>query len=556
MQTSFHIHTLVQELNKEILGAKIISTEFYKKERSAYIICKNKSRLALSFVYHPTKSGIYLIPPSKINLSTREKPWPIFSLDGAVIEKIEQLEFDRIIQIRLSHNDKTKYLVFEALGPNGNLWFINDKMEKEATLRKKEIGKNELYKTSPLPDRLSPINLTVDSFLELCRKKEDLALTFFLDRYMLGFNITLAIELQKRIGLAPLPVSQVDKTIAQQIITGIEDLVVLFEQFDKGYLYQVKGMYEAYPFKLSSVDSQPEKFKTLSLASMSVTERKNSSVKTVDEEKIYTTAVKKQIKKLQKRIINIQEDIKKASEYETYKLYGELLQINFAQIKKGMESVTVKNIYNSNESKITIALDKTLSPNENAKRYFKKHRKGREGLELLKRRLDITNGELTQVQQIQAELEIQFQNAKEKYASEIASFLPREHSKAVLVERLPYREHQLSTGLTIYIGRDGADNDRTTFEFCKPYELWFHAQQCPGSHVVMKYPNKNFEPSVLEIEETAAIAAFHSKARNDSMVPVIYTQRKYVRKPRKAKAGLVTVEREKSVMVQPKNHVS
>ena len=556
MQTSFHIHTLVQELNKEILGAKIISTEFYKKERSAYIICKNKSRLALSFVYHPTKSGIYLIPPSKINLSTREKPWPIFSLDGAVIEKIEQLEFDRIIQIRLSHNDKTKYLVFEALGPNGNLWFLNDKMEKEATLRKKEIGKNELYKTSPLPDRLSPIDLTVDSFLELCRKKEDLALTFFLDRYMLGFNITLAIELQKRIGLAPLPVSQVDKTIAQQIITGIEDLVVLFEQFDKGYLYQVKGMYEAYPFKLSSVDSQPEKFKTLSLASMSVTERKNSSVKTVDEEKIYTTAVKKQIKKLQKRIINIQEDIKKASEYETYKLYGELLQINFAQIKKGMESVTVKNIYNSNESEITIALDKTLSPNENAKRYFKKHRKGREGLELLKRRLDITNGELTQVQQIQAELEIQFQNAKEKYASEIASFLPREHSKAVLVERLPYREHQLSTGLTIYIGRDGADNDRTTFEFCKPYELWFHAQQCPGSHVVMKYPNKNFEPSVLEIEETAAIAAFHSKARNDSMVPVIYTQRKYVRKPRKAKAGLVTVEREKSVMVQPKNHVS
>lgn len=554
MQTSFHIHALVQELKKEILGAKIVSTEFYKKERSAYIICKNKSRLALSFIYHPTKSGLYLIPPSKITLTTREKPWPIFSLDGAVIEKIEQLGFDRIIQIRLSHNDKTKYLVFEALGPNGNLWLLNDKMEKEATLRKKEIGKNELYKMSPLPNRLSPIDLTVDSFLELCRKKEDLALTFFLDRYVLGFNITLAIELQKRIGLAPLPVSQIDETIARQIVTGIQDLIVSFEQFDKGYLYQVKGMYEAYPFKLSSVDSQPEKFKTLSLASMSVTERKNSSAKTVDEEKVILTAVKKQIKKLQKRIMHVQEDIAKASEYETYKLYGELLQINFAQIKKGMESITVKNIYNSNESEITIALDKTLSPNENAERYFKKHRKGREGLVLLKRRLDITNGELTQVQQIQAELELQFQNAKEKYASEIASFLPREHSKAVLVERLPYREHQLSTGLTIYIGRDGADNDRTTFEFCKPYELWFHAQQCPGSHVVMKYPNKNFEPSALEIEETAAIAAFHSKARNDSMVPVIYTQRKYVRKPRKAKAGLVTVEREKSVMVEPKNH--
>jgi predicted ribosome quality control (RQC) complex YloA/Tae2 family protein len=69
--------------------------------------------------------------------------------------------------------------------------------------------------------------------------------------------------------------------------------------------------------------------------------------------------------------------------------------------------------------------------------------------------------------------------------------------------------------------------------------------------VVIKYPNKSFQPSKREIEETAAIAAFHSKARKNSLVPVIYTERKYVRKPRKAKPGLVTVEREKSIMVAP-----
>jgi predicted ribosome quality control (RQC) complex YloA/Tae2 family protein len=67
----------------------------------------------------------------------------------------------------------------------------------------------------------------------------------------------------------------------------------------------------------------------------------------------------------------------------------------------------------------------------------------------------------------------------------------------------------------------------------------------------MKYPNKKFVPSKREIQETAAIAAYHSKARNDSLVPVIYTERRYVRKPRKAKPGLVTVEREKSIMVAP-----
>ena len=555
MQTSFHIHALVQELRKEILGAKIVATEFYKKERSAYIICKNKSRLALAFVYHPTKCGIYLIPPSKINLETREKPWPIFTIEGAEITAIEQLTFDRIVRITLKHRDKLNYLIFEALGPNGNLWLLNEKFEKESTLRKKDIGKNEIYEISPLAGKLNPEELTADSFLEACSEKPDLALTFFLDRTITGFDITLALELQKRVGLEPLPVSEIDKPIAEKIVAGIKDLRDAFSRYDVGYLYQIKGMHEAYPMKLSSVDVQPEKFKSLSLAIMASTERKNEKIETNDEEKIILSAVKKHIKKLEKRIVNVKQDIETASDYESYKTYGELLQINFAHMKKGMESIKVVNMFDDSQVEIEIPLDSSLSPNENAELYFKKHRKGREGLELLERRLVITQDELKQANSILSDLELRFSNAKERYSSEIASMLPREQSKAVQVERLPYREHQLSTGLTIFIGRDGADNDRTTFEFCKPYELWFHASQCPGSHVVMKYPNKSFVPSKQEIEETASIAAFHSKARNDSLVPVIYTERKYVRKPRKAKAGLVTVEREKSVMVVPKSHL-
>ena len=555
MQTSFHIHAFVQELKKELLGAKIVSTEFYKKERSAYIICKNKSRLAIAFVYHPTKNGLYLIPPSKINQQTREKPWPIFTLDGSEITAVEQLNFDRIVKITLKNKNNINYLIFEALGPNGNLWLLNDKFEKESTLRKKDISKNEIYEMSPMAGKLNPTELTADSFLDACSEKPDLALTFFLDRTIIGFNITLALELQKRIGLDPMPVSEINESIAQKIITGIKDLIDAFNRYDVGYLYQVKGIHEAYPMKLSSVDAQPEKFKSLSLAIMATTERKNEKIESNDDEKIILSAVKKHLKKLEKRITNVQNDIKTASDYENYKTYGELLQINFAHIKKGMESIKVVNMFDNNQPEIEIALDSSLSPNENAELYFKKHRKGREGLELLERRLEITQEELKQANKIFADLELQFPNAKERYASEIASMLPREQSKAVQAERLPYREHQLSSGLTIFIGRDGADNDRTTFEFCKPYELWFHASQCPGSHVVMKFPNKSFVPSKLEIEETAAIAAFHSKARNDSLVNVIYTERKYVRKPRKAKPGLVTVEREKSVMVVPKSHL-
>ena len=159
--------------------------------------------------------------------------------------------------------------------------------------------------------------------------------------------------------------------------------------------------------------------------------------------------------------------------------------------------------------------------------------------------------ELESLKQIAVDLDQNFEQARQRYAAEIASLMPGESSRPETQVRLPYREFTLSTGLTVFVGRDGSDNDRTTFEFARPYELWFHTQQCPGSHVVIKYPNKAFQPSKREIEEAASLAALHSKARNDSLVPVIYTERKYVRKPRKAKPGLVSVEREKSVMVPP-----
>ena len=230
-----------------------------------------------------------------------------------------------------------------------------------------------------------------------------------------------------------------------------------------------------------------------------------------------------------------------------------MIKINYKTIRKGQKEIIVENVFANSQTEIAIKLDPALSVNENAEAYFKKYRKGREGLALLERRLEISFDELAQWQNIHVDLEAHFNNAKEKYRAEIASILSRKEGGKEESIRLPYREHTLSTGLTVYVGRDGSDNDRTTFEFARPYELWFHTQQCAGSHVVMKFPGKSFEPSKREIEEAASLAAWHSKARNDSLVPVAYTQRKYVRKPRKAKPGLVTIEREKSVMVAPVN---
>lgn len=540
---------IAEQLKKEAVSQTIISTEFYKKERTALFVIKANQKLALSFKYHPHHQGLFLVPISKINLNTREKPWPIFGIKEAVIKDVAQVGFDRVIRLIVELGGVTKTIIIEAIGTNGNIWLLGDDDKIEATLRKKEYRPGESYFLEPIPDKLNPLELSVTALKESAINFDGDFIKPFLEKKILGFSHTLAKECLKRSQLDFTELMAMTDENWTTLIKTIESISQSFANAETGYLYHIGGKYETYPFKLSTVDDQPEKFKSFSIALMSMSERKQEDISRTSEENNIKSAVNKALKRLVKRYENVSKDIDGAQNYEDYKKYGELLQINFDKLKKGMEQIELEDVYTSDN--ILIKLDPALSPNENAEIYFRKHRKGREGLELLLRRQQITKDEIDELKKIIDELENDLESAQKRYQAEISALLPKEGVKSESFERLPYKEYQLSTGLTIYVGRDGSDNDRTTFDFARPYELWFHAQQCPGSHVVMKYPNKNFEPSKLEIDETAAIAAFHSKARNDSLVPVIYTERKYVRKPRKAKPGLVTVDREKSVMVVP-----
>ncbi|UCD63234.1 MAG: NFACT family protein [Candidatus Zixiibacteriota bacterium] len=551
MQTALHILALTAQLKSEISGSKIVATEFYKKERAAYVIFKAKQRLALGFVYHPVRWAAFLAPASKIKITTGEKPWPVFDIVGAAVTAVEQLGLDRIFSITLrKHNDVLR-LVFEVLGPNGNIWLLDSENRKLGSLRKKQFSHGDLYRPSPLAEKLSPLDLTAPRLAEFIASTGDLPVPIFIERNIVGCNRTIAAEISHRAGLREAATGGLDKAAREKLTGAIEQITKSFAESESGYLYEIKGGFEAYPFKLSSSDRAPRRFKTLSLAVMAAAESRQSAATEVDEARGIRDAVRRAVRRMEKRLANIEGDIAEAADYEKYKKCGELLQVNFDKLKRGLKSVELTDIYSDSDAVVDIKLDPALSPQENAEAYFKRYRKGRDALDTLERRLANSSDELAQLRKMQADIEEDFESARKRYHQELQSLLPAEAGRKETVERLPYRQFVLSTGLKIFVGREGVDNDRTTFEFAKPYELWFHTQQCPGSHVVMKFPNKSFEPSRKEIEETAAVAAYFSKARNDSLVPVTYTQRKYVRKPRKAKPGLVTVDRVKSVMVEP-----
>jgi predicted ribosome quality control (RQC) complex YloA/Tae2 family protein len=213
-----------------------------------------------------------------------------------------------------------------------------------------------------------------------------------------------------------------------------------------------------------------------------------------------------------------------------------------------MEQVEVEDLYDGGVA--VIPLDPKLNGPENIEQYSRRYRKGREGLEILRRRHENVRHEIDALTDALKQFDENFEEAQKRYPEMLPA--PSDSSISGEGPRRPYKEYQTSTGVTLWVGKTEADNDRLTLDYARPYDLWFHASQCPGSHVVMRFPHKKFEPSKREVAEAASLAAYYSKARGSAKVPVSYTLRKYVRKPRGAKPGLVTIDNYKTIMVAPR----
>ncbi|MFZ5980866.1 MAG: NFACT family protein, partial [Candidatus Zixiibacteriota bacterium] len=425
-----HIRNLVVEFQKEMTGEmKIVSTEFYKKERTAcfFMKAKGKSLQALVYSYHPSAYGFYLAPASKVKMATREKPWPVFGLDGAMVVGITQLGLDRIVRLEVEQGGKKGSVIFEALGANGNAWYVDAEGGLAATLRNRDFTFGRRYEPPPPLTGLNPFEITVESFGRVVRETaKSTTLAFFIEKHVLGFNRTLALEAVQRAGLDFVETSAIDDISAMDnLCTQIKQIARWFETGAAGYLYTVRRAHEAYPFKLKITEQEPEKFKTLSLAVMALAERRQAGVEEADEEKQVLALVERAIKKIQMRVPKLEQDIAEASGYELYKKQGELLKINMDRLEKGMTEIEVDDIFAEPREKMRIPLDKALAPKDNIENYFKKYRKGREGLQLLQRRLEITRGEYEELLKMLADLENHFERAVDKYKNEIASLAPR-----------------------------------------------------------------------------------------------------------------------------------
>lgn len=266
--------------------------------------------------------------------------------------------------------------------------------------------------------------------------------------------------------------------------------------------------------------------------------------------KLLTTAIERAAKKL----IILRQTMSEAKNKEQYKIYADLITANIYRIEEKSKSVTVENFYEPDCPSITISLDPSKSPTANAQLYYKKYRKLKNAelevtkqLEENQKNLDYLESTLVAVENAESEADL---NAIKAELSDEGYIKRVSVKKAKKSEQKPI--HFVSQdGFNIYIGKNNTQNDYLTLKFANSQDIWFHTKNIHGSHAIIKLElDKNVPESTMR--EAAEAAAYFSKARESSQVPVDYTTIKNVKKPNGAKPGMVIYDSYNTVYVTPK----
>ena len=262
-----------------------------------------------------------------------------------------------------------------------------------------------------------------------------------------------------------------------------------------------------------------------------------------------------EIEKIEKALSAIKRQ--QVNDPSVYEYHAQLILANIMNIKKGMKKVVVSDL-NIPHKTVEIQLDPALTPAQNADKYFQKSRKlNKEREEIIYR-----TGRLEENLIVLKEFEKKVMDAET--AGEIKEIV--ENNKAIQKilnlgkkgeERkpIPFRVFLLENGYEVWVGKSSASNDLLTMKYSAPHDYWFHVRGASGSHTVLKVRKGENVPRDI-VQQAAGIAAYYSKMRNASTVPVAYCERKYVRKPKGAASGTVTLEREKVIFVKPELPVS
>ena len=563
------IANIVTELNQTITGGKINKIAQPENDELIITIKNQRKQYRLFLSASASLPLIYLTETNKPSPLTAPNFCMLLRkhIGSGKIIAIEQPGMERIIRFTIEHLNElgdlcTKYLIVEIMGKHSNIIFCNEEDQIIDSIKHvsahmssvREVLPGRPYFIPETQSKLNPFVLTEEIFQEkIFPRPVNVAKAIYTS--ITGISPLMAEEVCYRAGIdGGIPTDGLEDVervhLAHTFLRMVDD--IRDGHFEPNIIYKGKEPVEFACFPLSQYQdyravSYPSIFPVLETYYAEKNIVTKMRQKTVDLRKIVQNALERNVKKYQLQ----QKQLKDTEKKEKYRVWGELLNTYGYEVEPGAKSMEALNYY-TNEM-IQIPLDETMTPQENAKKYFDKYSKLKRTKEALDTLLQETGDEIKHLESIAASLDIasseedlvQIKEEMMEYG-----YVKRKNTggKKVKVTSRPY--HYISSdGYDIYVGKNNFQNDELSFKFASGNDWWFHAKGQPGSHVIVK--SKNEELPDRTFEEAGKLAAYYSKGRQAPKVEIDYTQKKNLRKPTDGKPGFVVYYTNYSLLIEP-----
>ena len=499
-----------------------------------------------------------------IYLTGTNKPSPITApnfcmllrkhIGGGRIVDVWQPKLERIIHFTIEHLDELgdlcrKDLIVEIMGKHSNIIFCTEDGKIIDSIKHVPAQMSSVREVLPgrdyfIPDTMhkaDPLNVSLEEFASLLTEKP-VPLAKAVYTSFTGISPVTAEEICSLAGLdSSVPAKEYSKDI----------LFHLYTQFSI-YLSAVKE--QNFSPAIYFDGPEPKEFASLPLTHFSGYTRKEYASVSEVLESFYST--RSRITRIRQKSADLRHVVQTALERnrkkydlqlrqlrdtenrEKFKVYGELINTYGYNLEEGAKKLEALNYY-TNEM-ISIPLDPTKTPQENAQRYFGKYNKQKRTFEALSELSQETKDDITYLESVQTALDIaltedDLAGIKEELTN--AGYIKRKFTrKKAKIKNTPL--HYISSdGYHMYVGKNNLQNDELTFGLAVGNDWWFHAKQAPGSHVVVKTNGDELPDSTFE--EAGRLAAYYSSMRGSEKVEIDYVEKKHVKKPKGAKPGFV-----------------
>ena len=534
----FFLHHMTEELRRELLGGRIQKINQPFEQELVLQIRSNRKSHKLLLSAHSVFGRVQLTETTFENPAVPNTFIMVMRkyLQGAVIEAIQQVENDRILEISVSNKNEigdsvAVTLVIEIMGKHSNIILL-DKASCKIIEAIKHVGFSQnsyrtilpgsTYVAPPQTGSLNPFTVGDEKLFEILHT-EDLE-PKRLQQIFQGLGRDTATELSGRLTADKLKTFRSFFTSPTQPSLTEKSFSALLFSDSKTQMSTLSELLDTFYKDKAERDR--------------VNQQASELIRRVENE----------LEKNRKKLVKQEEELLATENAEEFRQKGELLTTFLHQVPNDQDQVELDNYYTG--EKIIISLDKALTPNQNAQRYFKRYQKLKEAVKHLTSLIEETRATILYLESVETALaQASLTEIAEIREELIQTGFIRRRQREKIQKRQKPEKYLATDGQTIIlVGRNNLQNDELTFKMAKKDELWFHAKDIPGSHVVI---TGNLQPSDEVKTDAAELAAYFSKARLSNLVQVDMIETRKLNKPTGGKPGFVTYTGQKTLRVTP-----